>query len=160
IFNDFADGLKDFTPFFPLECIVRLIDDWARDGLLLIGDAAHTMSPAGAIGVNVAIATAAVAAQRLYPRLGRGPISRSDLQVVQRLREADVRALPRLQLRAQQVRLSPGSRNQIVRLIPNLLPILLRSPLMPRIQRRIFFGVPLPPLDPAFSFRAAAASSA
>jgi len=37
---------------------VRLIDDWTRDGLLLIGDAAHTMSPAGAIGVNVAIATA------------------------------------------------------------------------------------------------------
>src|SRR5262245_9933469 len=52
IFNDFADGLKDFTPFFPLECIVRLIEDWARDGLLLIGDAAHTMSPAGAIGVT------------------------------------------------------------------------------------------------------------
>jgi 2-polyprenyl-6-methoxyphenol hydroxylase-like FAD-dependent oxidoreductase len=47
---------------------------WARDGLLLIGDAAHTMSPAGAIGVNVAIATAAVAAQELYPRLGHGPI--------------------------------------------------------------------------------------
>jgi hypothetical protein len=27
------------------------------------------------------------------------------------------------------------------------------SPLMPRVQRRIFFGAPLPPLDPAFSFR-------
>ena len=39
-----------FTPFFPLEGLIRLIDDWARDGLLLIGDAAHTMSPAGAIG--------------------------------------------------------------------------------------------------------------
>jgi hypothetical protein len=32
----------------------------------------------------------------------------------------------------------------------------LRSPLMPKIQRRIFFGAPLPPLDPAFSFREAA----
>ena len=30
---------------------------------------------------------------------------------------------------------------------------LMNSPLFPRIQRRIFFGVPLPPLDPAFSFR-------
>jgi len=29
----------------------------------------------------------------------------------------------------------------------------LRTPLLPRIQRRLFFGVPLPPLDPAFSFR-------
>jgi 2-polyprenyl-6-methoxyphenol hydroxylase-like FAD-dependent oxidoreductase len=54
IFDEFASGLKDFTPFFPLEGLIRLVDDWARDGLLLIGDAAHTMSPAGAIGVNVA----------------------------------------------------------------------------------------------------------
>ena len=78
VFTGFADSLKDFTPFFPLEGIIRFIDDWARDGLLLIGDAAHTMSPAGAIGVNVALATAAVAAQEIYPRLGRGPISRTD----------------------------------------------------------------------------------
>jgi 2-polyprenyl-6-methoxyphenol hydroxylase-like FAD-dependent oxidoreductase len=161
IFSDFADGLKDFTPFFPLECIVRLIDDWARDGLLLIGDAAHTMSPAGAIGVNVAIATAAVAAQELYPRLGRGPISRGDLQAVQRLREADVRTLHRLQLRAQQALLSPGSRNPIVRwLVPAILPIVIKSPLLSRVQRRIFFGVPLPPLDPAFRFHEPAAASA
>lgn len=154
IFQSFADGLKDLTPFFPLECIIRLIDDWARDGLLLIGDSAHTMSPAGAIGVNVAIATAAVAAQELLPLLGRGPISRSDLSVVQRLREADVRTLHRLQLRAQQVLLSPGSRNPIIKwLVPKALPLLLNSPLLPRVQRRIFFGAPLPPLDPGFSFR-------
>src|SRR5215467_8846498 len=85
MFAGFADSLKDFTPFFPLESIVRFIDDWAQDGLLLIGDAAHTMSPMGAIGVNVAIATAAVAAQELYPLLGHGPIPHADLQEVQRL---------------------------------------------------------------------------
>jgi 2-polyprenyl-6-methoxyphenol hydroxylase-like FAD-dependent oxidoreductase len=159
IFAKFADGLKDFTPFFPLEGIIRLVKDWARDGLLLIGDAAHTMSPMGAIGVNVAVATAAVAAQELYPRLGHGPISRTDLQRVQRLREADVRTLHSLQLRAQQVLLSQGSSNPLVKwFFPTMLPLLLQSPLMPRIQRRIFFGAPLPPLDPAFSFREPVAS--
>ena len=161
IFADFADGLKDFSPFFPLECIVRLIDDWARDGLLLIGDAAHTMSPAGAIGVNVAIATAAVAAQELYPLLGRGPISHADLQGVQRLREADVRTLHRLQLKAQQALLGQGSSNPIVRwLIPVILPLVVNSPILSRMQRRLFFGAPLPPLDSAFSFREPAAASA
>jgi len=160
IFHQFADGLKDFTPFFPLECILRLIDDWARDGLLLIGDAAHTMSPAGAIGVNVAIATAAVAAQELFPRLGRGPIPHAELRSVQRIREADVRTLHRLQLRAQQVLLSPASRNPVVKwLVPKMLPLLLKSPLTPRIQRRLFFGAPLPPLDPGFSFRESKAAS-
>jgi hypothetical protein len=33
---------------------------------------------------------------------------------------------------------------------------LLRSPLLSRVQRRLFFGAPLPPLDPAFTFRQAA----
>jgi 2-polyprenyl-6-methoxyphenol hydroxylase-like FAD-dependent oxidoreductase len=161
IFAGFADGLKDFTPFFPLEGIVRLIDDWARDGLLLIGDAAHTMSPVGAIGVNVAIATAAVAAQELYPRLGRGPIPRTELQAVQRIREADVRTLHKLQIQAQGLLVGQDNSSSIVRwLVPRMLPLLLRSPLMPRIQRRIFFGAPLPPLDPAFSFRESVVSAA
>ena len=154
IFTGFADSLTDFTPFFPLEGIIRLVEDWARDGLLLIGDAAHTMSPAGAIGVNVAIATAAVAAQELYPRLGHGPIAHEHLRAIQRLREDDVRTLHRLQLGAQRVLLSQGSRNPVVRwLVQTALPLILRSPLLPRVQRRLFFGAPLPPLDPAFSFR-------
>ncbi len=158
IFIPFADSLKDLTPFFPLEGMIRLVDDWAQDGLLLIGDAAHTMSPMGAIGVNVAIATAAVAAQVLYPCLGRGPIRRAELQEVQRLRVDDVRTLHRLQLRAQQVMLGAASTRSLAgRIVPKIFPLLLRSPLLPRIQRRIFFGVPLPPLDPAFSFRSAAA---
>jgi hypothetical protein len=42
--------------------------------------------------------------------------------------------------------------------VPALLPIFLRSPLLPLVQRRIFFGAPLPPLDPAFSFRPGATS--
>jgi 2-polyprenyl-6-methoxyphenol hydroxylase-like FAD-dependent oxidoreductase len=151
IFDEFASGLKDFTPFFPLEGLIRLVDDWARDGLLLIGDAAHTMSPAGAIGVNVAIATAAVAAQELYPKLGRGPIPHEDLQVIQRKREADVRTLHKLQLGAQRVLVAKEG-GLVRRLLPMLLPVMLNSPLLPRIQRRLFFGVPLPPLDPAFAF--------
>jgi len=154
LFRDFAGGLRDFTPFFPLEGLIRLVEDWARDGLLLIGDAAHTMSPAGAIGVNVALATAAVAAQTIYPQLGRGPIPRADLARVQAVREPDVRALHRLQLGAQSVLLAQARRGGLARwVLPWLLPVVLRSPLLPRLQRRIFFGAPLPPLDPAFSFR-------
>jgi 2-polyprenyl-6-methoxyphenol hydroxylase-like FAD-dependent oxidoreductase len=153
IFEEFATGLKDFTPFFPLEGLIRFIDDWAQDGLLLIGDAAHTMSPAGAIGVNVAIATAAIAAQELYPRFGRGPIPHSDLQAVQRIREADVRTLHRLQLGVQNVLIRQESQGWLTKhLMPMVLPLAFKSPLLPRIQRRILFGAPLPPLDPAFSF--------
>jgi 2-polyprenyl-6-methoxyphenol hydroxylase-like FAD-dependent oxidoreductase len=154
LFAGFADSLRDFTPFFPLQAHIVLVKDWARDGLLLIGDAAHTMSPVGAIGVNVALATAAIAAQEIYPLLGHGPIAREDLAKVQQLREGDVRALHRLQIGAQRALLSLSSRNRLISwLLPKVLPLLLHSPLLPRMQRRLFFGVPLPPLDPAFSFR-------
>jgi 2-polyprenyl-6-methoxyphenol hydroxylase-like FAD-dependent oxidoreductase len=154
IFEPFADRLTDLTPFVPLEGLIRLVDDWARDGLLLIGDAAHTMSPAGAIGVNVAIATAVVAAQVLHPLLGRGPIPATALRRVQAIREPDVRTLHRMQLGAQQALLGQGSANPFVRwLLPKALRLLLKSPVLPRLQRRLFLGVPLPPLDPAFSFR-------
>jgi 2-polyprenyl-6-methoxyphenol hydroxylase-like FAD-dependent oxidoreductase len=154
IFTEFADSLRDFKPFFPLEGLIRLMREWSRDGLLLIGDAAHTMSPVGAIGVNVALATAAVAAQVLHPHFGHGPIGREVLQEVQRLREADVRTLHRFQLGAQGVLLGQGSRNAIVKwLAQAAIPLILKSPVMPMIQRRLFFGAPLPPLDPAFSFR-------
>ena len=154
IFSDFADSLRDFKPFFPLEGIIRLMREWSRDGLLLIGDAAHTMSPAGAIGVNVAIATAAVAAQVLYPHFGHGPIAHEVLQEVRRLREADVRTLHRLQLGAQGVLLGQGSRNPLTKwLVQAAIPLVLRSPLLPLVQRRLFFGAPLPSIDPAFSFR-------
>jgi 2-polyprenyl-6-methoxyphenol hydroxylase-like FAD-dependent oxidoreductase len=122
--------------------------------MVLIGDAAHTMSPAGAIGVNVALATAAVAAQDLYPLLGHGPIARDDLATIQQLREGDVRTSHRFQLGAQHVLLAQAGGNPILSwLLPKVLPLLLHSPLLPRVQRRLFFGAPLPPLDPAFSFR-------
>jgi len=154
VFSGFADGLRDFTPFFPLQARILLVREWARHGLLLIGDAAHTMSPAGAIGINVALATAAVAAQEIYPHLGHGPVAREDLAAVQQLREGDVRMLHRFQLAAQQALLaSGGGRGLVSWLLPKVLPLLLHSPLLPRVQRRVFFGAPLPPLDPAFSFK-------
>jgi 2-polyprenyl-6-methoxyphenol hydroxylase-like FAD-dependent oxidoreductase len=155
LFAGFTAELRDFTPFFPLAADILLVREWARDGLLLIGDAAHTMSPAGAIGVNVALATAAIAAQEIYPQLGRGPIPRSALARVQALREPDVRTLHKLQRQAGRALLSSGSRSALLRgVMQRVLPWLLRLGVVPRVQRRLFFGAPLPPLDPAFRFRA------
>jgi len=52
------------------------------------------------------------------------------------------------------VLLGQGSSNPIVKwLARTVLPLFLRSPLLPTVQRRLFFGAPLPPLDPTFSFR-------
>ena len=55
----------------PLRLAVRsgLAPRWQRPGLLLLGDAAHPMSPLRAQGLNMALRDALVAAERLLPVL-------------------------------------------------------------------------------------------
>ena len=62
----------DATAPFLLSTVSDRVDRWTRPGLLLIGDAAHTMSPVGAQGLNIAIRDAVVAANHLVPALEAG----------------------------------------------------------------------------------------
>ncbi|OBB28882.1 FAD-dependent oxidoreductase [Mycolicibacterium fortuitum] len=69
-----------------LDVQLNRLTRWHRDGLLCIGDAAHAMSPAGGVGINVAIQDAAAAARLLYQPLREHRVSESDLARVQRQR--------------------------------------------------------------------------
>lgn len=55
-----------------LNVLVGRCNVWARPGLLLLGDAAHPMSPVRAQGINVALRDVIVAANHLVPVLQRG----------------------------------------------------------------------------------------
>jgi 2-polyprenyl-6-methoxyphenol hydroxylase-like FAD-dependent oxidoreductase len=154
IFAEFADGLRDFGAFFPLSGELRLVREWSRDGLLLIGDAAHTMSPTWGVGVNVALVTAAVAAQVIFPRLGGGAIPAAELARVQAAREQDVRLLHRFQRNVQEALIvQPYANPWVAWLLPKLLPFLLLSPALPLLQRWLLFETSMPALDGEFSFR-------
>ncbi|MDA2891446.1 FAD-dependent oxidoreductase [Mycolicibacterium sp. BiH015] len=59
---------------------------WHTDGLLCIGDAAHAMSPAGGVGINVAVQDGVAAARLLAETLRSGTVSERDLAAVQRRR--------------------------------------------------------------------------
>ena len=103
---------------------VRLLDvrldrlrRWDRDGLLLIGDAAHAMSPVGGVGINLAVQDAVAAARVLGPALASGGIvPRSVLRRVQRRRwwpTVLVQGFQRLAHRVvlgQALRNAPGAR--------------------------------------------------
>ncbi|MEV0541417.1 FAD-dependent oxidoreductase [Nocardia salmonicida] len=69
-----------------LEVTVGMLDRWYVPGLLCIGDAAHTMSPVGGVGVNLAVQDAVAAARILAQPLLDGTVRTADLEKVQRRR--------------------------------------------------------------------------
>ena len=78
------------------------VKQWYRPGLLLIGDAAHVMSPVGGVGINYAIQDAVVAANVLRDPLRQGRLRLRDLAAVQRQREIPTRIIQRFQRIAQE----------------------------------------------------------
>lgn len=79
---------------------------WYTEGLLCIGDAAHAMSPAGGVGVNLAIQDAVAAARLLAPVLRSRAPQRRDLRRVQRRRDLPTRLTQRVQRMLQPALLS------------------------------------------------------
>jgi 2-polyprenyl-6-methoxyphenol hydroxylase-like FAD-dependent oxidoreductase len=80
---------------------VNRLNDWCREGLLCIGDAAHAMSPVGGVGINLAIQDAVAAANLLAGPLRAGPPDLAALRRVQERRAWPTRVTQRLQLVVQ-----------------------------------------------------------
>ena len=70
---------------------------WYKPGLLLIGDAAHVMSPVGGVGINYAIQDATVASNILAEPLRSGRVYVNDLAKVQADREWPTRIIQAVQ---------------------------------------------------------------
>jgi 2-polyprenyl-6-methoxyphenol hydroxylase-like FAD-dependent oxidoreductase len=80
---DRIDTLTSFDDVKLLDVQLNRTSRWYRDGLLLIGDAAHAMSPIGGVGINLAIADAVAAARILAEPLRTQTLSTRDLARVQ-----------------------------------------------------------------------------
>jgi 2-polyprenyl-6-methoxyphenol hydroxylase-like FAD-dependent oxidoreductase len=138
IIQEFADSLTDFKPFHPLKAKVSMLQEWARDGLLLVGDSAHTCSPVGGVGVSIASETAAIAAEVLVPALQSGDTSAQRLAAVQRIRERPVREIHRLQSTMARVLLSPSHLTRW--LLEGGLETAGKLKLPPIVPRKLLFG--------------------
>jgi 2-polyprenyl-6-methoxyphenol hydroxylase-like FAD-dependent oxidoreductase len=135
----------DATRPFLLSTVSDRVRTWSRPGLLVIGDAAHTMSPVGAQGINVAIRDALEAANQLAPTLiaGCDPAAiDAACGRVEVLRGPEVREIQRLQALPPRVFLRRGPLARLaLRVIPRLLASQIARARGGALFRRFAFGV-------------------
>jgi 2-polyprenyl-6-methoxyphenol hydroxylase-like FAD-dependent oxidoreductase len=112
---------------------------WYAPGLLLIGDAAHVMSPVGGVGINYAVQDAVVAANLLTKPLLESSITTEHLRAVQRKREWSVRIIQAFQAQLQKRVIATALRaqgQQALR-IPWFIRAFTRIPLLRDVPPRI-----------------------
>jgi len=103
-----VDGaITDFDQVKLLTVAVNRLEQWARPGLLMIGDAAHAMSPVGGVGINLAVQDAVAAANLLAPVLAKRVPTLADLKKVQKRRQWPTRVIQGFQILVQDRFLGP-----------------------------------------------------
>jgi 2-polyprenyl-6-methoxyphenol hydroxylase-like FAD-dependent oxidoreductase len=110
---DRVSELRSFDDVKFLEVQVNRAPSWHLPGLLLIGDAAHAMSPMGGVGVNYAIQDAVATANILYASLKQCQRQESALperllKAVQKRREFPTAVIQMLQRVAQNRLVEPA----------------------------------------------------
>lgn len=136
-----VESLTDWQQLSLLSVESSLCPCWHKPGLLLIGDAAHVMSPVGGVGINYAIQDAVVAANLLAAPLKAGHVPDSHLAKLQRQRQWTIRVIQRMQSIMQNNLLAKALSGQGTPRVPWQMRVLLRIPFLRNIPSRLIaFG--------------------
>jgi 2-polyprenyl-6-methoxyphenol hydroxylase-like FAD-dependent oxidoreductase len=106
-----ADRMSELRTIDDLKLLTVGIDrlkTWWKPGALCIGDAAHTMSPIGGVGINIAVQDAVAAANILAAPLREGRVGDADLAAVQSRRSFPARATQAIQVFLQNGIIAPS----------------------------------------------------
>src|SRR5262249_1557478 len=119
-----------------LSVVCGRLTEWTLPGLLLIGDAAHPMSPIGGPGLNIALRAALVAANHLVPVLTVGG---DPLAIDAATRRVFDERWPEV-VAVQQMQENQGRQflndHWSIRLVFRLLPYLMRTGLLQWLRRK------------------------
>ena len=133
-----VDEIADWDQVKLLTVAVDRLPVWHKPGLLLIGDAAHAMSPIGGVGINLAIQDAVAAANILWSPLAEDRLEEAHLADVQKRREFPTRFIQRVQVVMQRNIITPALDDGAAPSPPGIVRLIASIPLFRRIPARLF----------------------
>jgi 2-polyprenyl-6-methoxyphenol hydroxylase-like FAD-dependent oxidoreductase len=132
-----VDELASWDDIKLLTVSVNRLNQWAKPGLLCIGDAAHAMSPVGGVGINLAIQDAVATANILALPLREARVDIDLLNAVQRRRQWPTRVTQAIQVAIQNRIIHPVLTTTERPKPPLPLRLLDRFPVLRRIPARL-----------------------
>jgi len=141
LFAKHAETLTDWQQLTLLSVESSRCPLWHKPGVLVIGDAAHVMSPVGGVGINYAVQDAVVTANVLTGPLKSGTLSEAQLAEVQRQREWPTRVIQRMQSTMQDRLMVRALQSKTPSNVPWQFKLLFRIPILRDIPSRLIaFG--------------------
>jgi 2-polyprenyl-6-methoxyphenol hydroxylase-like FAD-dependent oxidoreductase len=95
------EHLHTWNNFVPLKVQSSRSETWVKDGLIIIGDAAHTMTPTGAIGINCGMKDAHVLAPILTKALLEKNITSQRMKIFEEARKTEIKEQQEMQMKQE-----------------------------------------------------------
>jgi 2-polyprenyl-6-methoxyphenol hydroxylase-like FAD-dependent oxidoreductase len=99
--ENLSQYLRSWKDFVCLKVLSSRSETWVKNGLVLIGDAAHTMTPTGAIGINCGMKDAHLLAPFLTEALIENNTSAQRLKIFEVSRRAEINEQQEMQIRQE-----------------------------------------------------------
>ncbi|MBT2638896.1 FAD-dependent monooxygenase [Bacillus sp. ISL-39] len=138
-FPELKEQVENSKQFVKLQVISLTLEHWATDGLVLVGDAAHVMTPIGVIGINVALADSIVAADVIHEALLEKDYSKYKLSEIEKKRKPEADQLQKLQIKVESLIFTTNPVVSNIR--PYLVQFISKTPLVNLLMKKFFFPV-------------------